>query len=133
MPVKILYFPVAVSAGLPALVADYMEESTDLNELLIKNPSSTFLVKIEGESMVDFHIPPFSKVLVDRSRHPSSGDIIVGVMNGEFIIKQLCIAYGTVMLVPGNPRYKTIHVTEEMHFSVWGVVTQIFIDPKNII
>jgi len=30
---------------------------------------------------------------------------------------------GKLLLLPENPRYKPIEVTEEMDFKIWGVVT----------
>lgn len=52
------YFSNPVKCGFPSPAMDYMEESIDLNELLIKNRPSTFIVENIGDSMVDAFIPP---------------------------------------------------------------------------
>jgi DNA polymerase V len=119
-----------VPAGFPSPASDYIEETIDLNELLIKTPSATFFVRVEGESMIDAFIPPKALLLVDRSINAASGHIIVAVLNGEFTVKRLLITQAGTFLAPANPRYQSIKVTEEMNFSVWGVVSKIISDPK---
>ena len=42
-----------VSAGFPSPADDYLEGSIDLNQQLIDNPASTFLVRVQGESMIE--------------------------------------------------------------------------------
>src|SRR4051812_5693432 len=82
------FFESRVAAGFPSPASDYMEERIDLNQLLIKNPSATFFVKVEGESMIDAFIPPKALLVVDRSVHALSGDIVVAVVSGEFTVKR---------------------------------------------
>lgn len=61
-------------------------------------------------------------LIIDRSVSAVDGDIVLAVLDGEFTVKCLqtkpCPA-----LVPANPAYSTIYLTEEMDFLVWGVVT----------
>ena len=45
-----------VSAGFPSPATDYIEEQIDLNKELIKKPSSTFLIRVQGNSMIDHKI-----------------------------------------------------------------------------
>lgn len=121
----------AIPAGFPSPAADYIEDSIDLNDLLIKTPSATFFVRVEGESMLDAFIPPKALLIIDRSITPSSGDIIVAVVNGEFTIKRLIKSSNQVYLAPANTKFNAIEITEEMSFVVWGVVSKIIIDPKD--
>ena len=125
------YFPIAIPAGFPSPAADYIEEKLDLNQLLIKTPSATFFVKVEGDSMVDAYIPPKALLVVDRSQNAQSGDIIVAVINGEFTVKRLLKTHAGVFLAPENRKFKPIRIEEDMDFMVWGVVTKIIIDPKG--
>ena len=61
-------------------------------------------------------------LIIDRSVSAVDGDIVLAVLDGEFTVKcpqtKPCPA-----LVPANPAYSTIYLTEEMDFQVWGVVT----------
>jgi len=53
------------------------------------------------------------------------------VVNGEFTVKRLLKSQAKCILQPENSAYKPIEITEDMGFVVWGVVTQILIDPKR--
>jgi DNA polymerase V len=120
-----------VPAGFPSPAADYVEDSIDLNELLIKTPTATYFVRVEGESMIGAFIPPKALLVVDRSVSPSSGDIVVAVVSGEFTVKRFIKSFNEVSLLPANIKYDKIVITEEMNFRVWGVVSKIIIDPKD--
>ena len=81
--------------------------------------------------MINAFIPPKALLIIDRSITPSSGDIIVAVVNGEFTIKRFIKILNQVFLAPANIKFKSIEINEEMEFKVWGVVSKIIIDPKD--
>ena len=56
-----------VSAGFPSPADDYLELPLDLNKYLIRNPSSTFFVRVAGESMKDAGINDGDLLVVDKS------------------------------------------------------------------
>ena len=85
---KIPFFNTSVPAGFPSPAADYIEDRIDLNELLIKTPSATFFVKVEGESMIEAFIRPKALLVVDRSLSANTGDIVVAVINGASLMIQ---------------------------------------------
>ena len=127
-----LFFNTPIPAGFPSPAADYLEDRIDFNDLLIRTPSATFCVRVEGESMIDAFIPPKALLIVDRSLSASSGNIVVAVVNGEFTVKRLLQTQVGTFLTPANTRYKSIKITEEMNFQVWGVVSKIIIDPNDL-
>ncbi|MEY5048150.1 MAG: putative response-associated peptidase YedK [Bacteroidota bacterium] len=49
--IKISLVSSRINAGFPSPAMDFAEEQIDLNEELIKNPYSTFFVRVVGESM----------------------------------------------------------------------------------
>lgn len=122
----------SIPAGFPSPAADYLEDKIDLNELLISNPSATFFVKVEGDSMINAFIPDKALLVVDRSLNAGSGDIVVAVINGEFTVKWLMITYDGTFLTPANPKYKPTRINEEINFQVWGVVTKVITDTKDL-
>jgi len=124
-------FDFKVPAGFPSPAADYSEERIDLNKTLIKHPLSTFLIECEGTSMVNAFIPPKAKLLIDRSIAPKNGDIVLAVLNGEFTVKYLKKNDFKCWLIPANKKYKEIEITQEMEFTVWGVVTSVIINPND--
>lgn len=119
----------SVTAGFPSPADDYLEEKLDLNRYLIKNPSSTFYVRVEGISMIGAGIYPKDMLIVDRSLKAKHNDIIIALVEGEFTVKRLSIQKNKVLLLPENARYKPIDVTET-DFQVWGVVTYVIHNPK---
>ena len=119
----------AVPAGFPSPAADYIMEEIDLSKELMPRPLSTFIVKVTGDSMIEAHIPPNARLVVDRSIKPRNNSIVVAVVNSEFTVKRFFKNSSGIRLMPANARYLPIPITEGMEFSVWGVVTQIIIDP----
>lgn len=120
-----------VSAGFPSPAGDVMEGKLDLNEHLIKNPPATFFVRVIGDSMIGAGIYPDDLLVVDRSIDPKSGKIVIAVVDGELTVKRLMLGGrgNNVFLVPENPAYRTITITEDMSFHVWGVVTYVIHQP----
>lgn len=123
-----------VAAGFPSPAMDHIEERIDLSKQLAPHPLSTFYCYSEGDSMLDACIPPNSILVIDKSLNPKSGDVVVAYINGGYTVKYLKLADGKCFLVPANKNknYPEIEVKEEMEMIVWGVVTNVVIDTKNI-
>lgn len=118
------FYGCSVAAGFPSPADDYLEKTLDANELLIANPLATYFVRVRGQSMQGCWIRDGDVAVVDTSRTPAKGDVIVAVLDGEMLIKQLDFdPEGRVRLCPSNKRYPVIEVREEQDFLIWGVVT----------
>lgn len=115
----------SVSAGFPSPADDYLEGRLDLNDYLVRNPSSTFFVRVTGDSMMDAGIYSGDILVVDRSLNPKDGNIVIAVINGELTVKRLQMLKNKIFLLPENQNYKPIEITEEMNFEVWGVVSTV--------
>ena len=122
---KFPFFTVRVQAGFPSPGDDYIERNLDLNELLIKNPSATFFVKVEGDSMKDAGISSGDTLIVDRAVEAKDKSIVIASINGELTVKRVWIANKKVFLKPENDDFSPIEITEEMDFNIWGVVTYV--------
>lgn len=116
------FFVSAVRAGFPSPAADYEADPIDLNTYLTQNPTSTFLARVEGDSMIGAHIEPEDLVVIDRSVKPVSGRIVLAFVAGEFTIKRLLMKSDGAYLVPENPKYESIKVSEPDMGLIWGVV-----------
>lgn len=114
-----------VSAGFPSPADDYTELKLDLNKYLIKHPSATFYVKVKGDSMKYADINDGDILVVDRALEPKNSDIAVCVIDGEFTVKRIKKTKDNLYLLPENPDYKPLRVTEYNDFKVWGVVSYI--------
>ena len=116
-----------VRAGFPSPASDYMEEDIDLRKYLQPNPTSIYLARVKGDSMVNSHIPDDSLVVIDKSLKPENNSIIIASLDGENIIKHFIKTHSGVFLASNNPAHKPIRITEENDFAVWGVVTHVII------
>ena len=114
-----------VSAGFPSPADDHIEAQLDLNSYLVKNPSSTFFVRVAGESMKNAGIFPGDILIVDRSLNPTIGKVVIVALDGELTVKRLKKENGTLYLMPENPEYHPIAVGEMQDLNVWGVVTNV--------
>jgi len=112
-----------VSAGFPSPAEEYMDLSLDLNKDLITNPSSTFYAKVKGNSMVDAGINNGDIIVIDKALEPANGKKAVCYIDGEFTLKTIKIKKNELWLIPANPEFKPIKVTEENEFIIWGIVT----------
>jgi len=118
-----------VSAGFPSPADDYLEDRIDLGKYLIRNPISTYLMRVKGTSMVDANIHEGDILVIDKSLKPADGLPVVCFLDGEFTVKTFRKADGKAWLMPANPAYKPIELTEEMDMRVWGVVVWILHKP----
>lgn len=112
-----------VAAGFPSPADDFVEARLDLNEKLAPNHSSTFLLKVQGESMRDAGIFEDDILIVDRSIPPRSGKIVIAAVDGELTVKRLDKRQDGVYLLPENPDFPEIKIHEDSDMVIWGVVT----------
>lgn len=126
-PILLRQVPGAIQCGFPSPAADYMEETIDLEHYLRPNPTSTYVVKCTGDSMVDAHILPGSILIVDRSISPANNKVVLAVVNGEFLLKYFIKNSSGIRLLPANKKYQPIPITDGMDFSIWGIVTKIIL------
>lgn len=103
-PVQIPVYGDTISAGFPSPAADYIESGIDLISQLIPHPSSTYTLRVSGDSMINAGITDGSYLLVDFSIHPQHGDIVVANIAGEFTVKRL-VTYPVAQLLAENPAY----------------------------
>lgn len=122
-PLQLVYPIEAIRAGFPSPAQDYADSSIDLNEVLIADKTSTFIVRVAGDSMEGAGIFDGDETLVDRSLDPRSGDVVVAVIDGELTLKRLIVDARGAHLEAENSAYPPIYVAELSELTVWGVVT----------
>lgn len=122
-PIHAPLFSHKVVAGFPSPADDYIEGRLSLDEHLIAHKDATFFVRAKGNSMVGAGIFDGDLLVVDKSLTPSSGDIVIAVIDGDLTVKRLINRDGRIILKPENPRCKEIEFKEGQELQVWGVVT----------
>lgn len=120
---KFVLFASRPAAGFPALGDDQVENVLDINDLVVKNPASTFFVRVEGDSMEGAGIYSGDVLVIDRSLDAKNNAIVVAAVNGELVVKRLRkTETGTYMLVSENKEYKPIVIGEDEECFIWGIV-----------
>ncbi len=122
---KIPIYTTPVKAGFPSPAEDYVDKKIDLNEILIKHPTSTFFLRVSGNSMTDAGIMDGDTLIVDKSLEIKNDRVVIASINSEFTVKRIKIDGDSIYLKAENPDYEDIEITKEADFIVWGVVTYV--------
>lgn len=112
-----------VQAGFPSPADDFIDKRLDLNEHLIQHPAATFFVRAVGDSMLGAGIHNGDLLIVDRAVEAQVGKTIIAAVHGELTVKRLERKGDRLLLVPANPDYPSVDVTDGEGFEIWGVVT----------
>jgi DNA polymerase V len=64
-------------------------------------------------------------LVVDMALQPKHGDVVIAVLEDEFIVRRFSLEGPEIKLVSGNPDYPPVVVTKEIDFFVQGVVTTV--------
>jgi len=121
--IELPFFDVGVAAGKPSYVTEYFPETISLQGSLVPNPKASFCVRVSGQSMVGAGIDNGDLLIVDKSRHPEDGQIVLAVINGDYTVKRLKLKDSKLFLLPENPTFAPLEIDQFMDFRVWGVVT----------
>ncbi|NUP59413.1 MAG: translesion error-prone DNA polymerase V autoproteolytic subunit [Pseudarthrobacter sp.] len=121
---SVLISPVAVAAGFPSPAQDYFDGRIDLNAHLIKDITSTYVVRVTGSSMEGAGISDGDELIVNRALEPKDGSVVVAVLDGELTVKRLRITPAGVVLQAENPKYPDIRVAALSELTIWGVATR---------
>ena len=122
---KIPFLKFTAHVGFPSPAEDFLEPGLNLNQYLIQNSAATFCVKVKGDSMVGSKITTGDILIVDRSLSPQNQNIILAILNGNFVVKKLLISNNDFFLLSDNKYANKIKINSEMEFYVWGVVTYV--------
>ena len=113
-----LFGPIA--AGFAAAAEEQAEERVTIDEYIVRKRDATFLLRVKGDSMIEAGIYEGDLVVVERGAEPKVGDIVVGVLDGEFTLKRLKKDKGKFYLQAENPEYPDLYALEELKIA--GVV-----------
>lgn len=110
---------------------DYEMKELDLNELLVTDPPATFMVQVakDCDSMIDAGIFPGSKLIVNKAlgAKAKSSNIVIAIIDGEFVVKRLYKRLKIVRLLSENKAkaYPPIEFSEGQELVIWGVVQHV--------
>ncbi|RJP21300.1 MAG: transcriptional repressor LexA [Candidatus Abyssobacteria bacterium SURF_5] len=98
-----------VAAGEPILAVENIEGAIMLPAEWVHGGES-FLLRVEGDSMVNAHICSGDYVVVKRQATAESGDIVVALLEEEATVKRFVKEKDRIVLKPENERMQPIVV-----------------------
>lgn len=122
---KMPLFSMSVSAGRPVPVDNEIEREIDLNEFLVEHPASTFFAKVRGQALKNADIADGDILIVDTSKEPADGKIVVVAINGDLSVKIYRILDGEPYLESQNGQFLPLSIDPYIEMKPVGVVTKV--------
>ena len=115
-----------VKAGEPILAVENIEGYINLDRSLASS-GDVFLLRVEGDSMIDAHIQDGDFALVKPQPNAENGEIVVALIEDEATIKRIFQKRDLIRLEPANPKMEAIVVKKgEKKVTIVGKVVGIF-------
>jgi len=99
----------SVKAGFPSDVTEELKDTINIDEYLINIKENSFMLTVDGDSMIDAHIADGDMILVEKTNTAKDGQIVIANVDGEFTMKYLKKSGDKVWLEPANKNFKPIH------------------------
>tara|TARA_Y100000590_G_scaffold411366_1_gene505338 strand:+ start:950 stop:1345 length:396 start_codon:yes stop_codon:yes gene_type:complete len=126
MKLSVPFYLHKAGAGFPSPATDYIEEDIDLNIHLIKNVPATFIIRVQGKSMINIGINDGDLLVVDKSLNPKNFSTVIANVHDELVVKNFVKKDGKKFLTSGSKRFEDrILINEEENVFIWGVVTYV--------
>ncbi|WMY79282.1 S24 family peptidase [Citricoccus sp. I39-566] len=77
--------------GFPSPARDYLDGGIDLNRELVRDRTSTFLMRVTGQALAASGIHDGDEIVVDRAGTPRHGSVVVVVFEGELLVRRLAL------------------------------------------
>ena len=125
---KVLPVPVVgrVRAGEPILAVENVEGYIRLDRSLLSS-ENVFLLRVQGDSMVEAHIQDGDFALVKPQANAENGEIVVALVEDEATIKRIFMKRDLIRLEPANPSMDPIVIRKgEKRVKIVGKVVGIF-------
>jgi repressor LexA len=113
-----------VKAGFPAEASELVETTMNIDTFLIQKKESTYILEVDGDSMIDAHIADGDMVIAERTNTARDGQIVIAEVDGEFTMKFFRKEGNKVWLEPANKNFKPIYPTTDLQIRavVKGVI-----------
>ena len=117
------YVPVLgqIAAGVPITAEEVVEDVFPLPKQLV-GEGDLFLLKVNGDSMVDAAICDGDWVVVRQQQHAENGDVVAAMLDNEATVKTFKRVDGHVWLMPHNEDFSPI---DGDHATILGKVTAV--------
>lgn len=98
-----------VTAGFPVSVEEELTDTINLDDMLVGKRELTYMLEVDGDSMIGAHIEKGDMVLVEKCSRAKDGQIVIAEVDGEFTMKYFRKEGNKIWLEPANKNYKPIY------------------------
>mgnify|MGYP000306641702 CR=1 FL=1 len=116
-----------VTAGPPAWAQEEAVEYIRVDRSIVQFDQPVAL-RVDGYSMRDAGILPGDIVLVRQQSVAENGQTVIAYYNGGLTVKKFEYKGSEIRLLPANPSYKPMEVTEDDEFEIVGRVMLVLRD-----
>ncbi len=103
-----------IKAGFPSPAEETVRETMSLDDFLIEKKDKTYMLEVDGDSMIDAHIEKGDMVIVEQTNQAKDGEIVIAEIDGEFTMKYFRKEGSKIWLEPANKKYKPLYPTEDL-------------------
>ena len=126
MKLTVPFYLHKAGAGFPSPATDYIEEDVDLNIHLIKNVPATFIIRVQGKSMMEVGIYDGDLLVVDKSLKPKNFSTVVANVHDELVVKNFVKEKDEQFLTSSSKKIEDkIIINNDSEIFIWGVVTYV--------
>ncbi len=112
---KVTFLPLVgtIAAGRPITAVENVEGHIPISQELVRNIPNAFVLRVQGDSMIEDHIMPNDLVIIKPQETAEHGDMVAVLLSDEATIKRIHFTPNGVRLMPANPHFKPIDVRQE--------------------
>lgn len=101
-----------VTAGLPILAVENIEDTFSIPLNFVKNNNDLFILNVSGESMIEAGIQDGDLAIIEKTEDASNGDIVVALIENEATLKRFFKETDHIRLQPENSAMEPIIVKD---------------------
>ena len=121
-----------IAAGAPILADEHVEDLLPVPSEMVRNISGAYLLRVRGDSMSAEGINPRDLVVVKPQETASHGDLVAVLLGDEATVKRIHYDKDKVRLMPSNPAYDPIELTEGDNSRVLGKIVGLLRDYEGM-
>lgn len=91
-----------VAAGIPITATENVEDTLSFSQNLFGDQDELFILKVQGESMINAGIFDGDKIVVHKQENAENGEIVVVMIDGEATVKRFYKEKNQIRLQPEN-------------------------------
>ncbi|MBV8655474.1 MAG: transcriptional repressor LexA [Candidatus Eremiobacteraeota bacterium] len=101
-----------VAAGVPITATENLEGEFVLPNAFVPRASDAFMLRVQGDSMIEAAILDGDLILVRPQRTADNGEVVVAMLDGEATVKRFYREDGRVRLQPENREMAPIYASD---------------------